>query len=207
MHAKYAVRPSVETEDTPKVSVEVVETLSASDLDALCDVTAAVIDESGGFGWQRSPTRQVLERFWQGVQAVPERNLIVARIDNVICGAIQMVEPTRHNEMQSFAVQLLGCFVVSWAENHGIAEQLLQTAENLTIEKGFNVINVDVQETEIMAKETFELMGYVCWGVHPHYAQINGHVTRGLFYTKLLHTDFVSFRENHEDIFLKVIKD
>lgn len=208
MHIKHQPKNITNDTETPaKLSVEVVEVLSPMDLDALCDVTVSVIEKSGGFGWQQCPARHVLERFWQGVMAVPERHLIVARMDNMICGAVQMVEPSRHNEMQAFAAHLLGCFVAPWADNYAVAETLLQTAEDLVAEKGFNVVNIDVQETETQAKETLELMGYVCWGVHPHYAHINGHITRGLFYTKLLHTDFVSFRENRDDMFLRLIKD
>ena len=37
--------------------------------------------DGGGFGWVKLPSREILERFWNGVLAMPQRMLFVARLD------------------------------------------------------------------------------------------------------------------------------
>ena len=59
--------------------------LSTGDLNDLCDSTESAIEAGGGFGWVETPERDVLERFWLGVLAMPKRALFVARLDGVIC--------------------------------------------------------------------------------------------------------------------------
>src|SRR5690606_40638746 len=61
------------------ISVEqILEPLSPSDLNDLCDATDAAIEGGGGFGWLRPPMREGLERYWQGVIAAPTRWLFIA---------------------------------------------------------------------------------------------------------------------------------
>ena len=180
----------VSSDIKPSISVEIADNLSSADMEALCDATRAVIEKSHGFGWQHPPAKHILERFWQGVLVVPERSLIVARIDDVICGAVQLVEPSKNNEIQAFSVNMVGCFVAPWAEEFSASKKLIEMVENLAVEKGYNVINTDVQETELKARELLIKLGYSCWGVHPNYANIEGRIVKGMFFTKTLYSDF-----------------
>ena len=62
------------------------------------------IIEGGGFGWLKPPPRQVLENYWKGVLLVPERRLVVGRLDGIIAGSAQLAgrrattrrRPSRH---------------------------------------------------------------------------------------------------------------
>ena len=69
------------------VTVDRVETLESADLADLCDATETAILDGGGFGWLAPPPREVLERYWQGVLLVPERELFVGRLDGTGAGA------------------------------------------------------------------------------------------------------------------------
>lgn len=169
----------------PRTSIEILDTLSVADLYDLCDATDAAIEAGGGgFGWVTPPAREVLERYWKGVMTVPERHFLVARMDGMICGAAQLVEPSRHNEIQSFAATLLTCFIAPWARGRGAGRKLMETSEKLAFEMGYKVIQLDVRETQEAAIYLYESMGYKCWGTNPTYALIDKKTIAGRFFTK-----------------------
>lgn len=168
----------------PAPTVERLKQFSPGDLNNLCDATYAAIEGGGGFGWVKKPERSVLERYWQGVLAMPARILFVARMDNVICGTCQLVKPPSNNEAQAFAVQLTTNFVAPWARGHGLAKMLVSEAEKIAAEEGFSVINLDVRETMDRAISLYESMDYTRFGTNPHYAKVDGKVLQGYYYTK-----------------------
>lgn len=171
----------------PELMVEHVTTeLSQADLNDLCDATDQAIEDGGGFGWIRLPSREILERFWQGVITMPNRLLFVARLDGVICGTAQLVCPTRNNEAQSFAAQLTTNFIAPWARGHGLAKMLLEAVENTAVAENFAVINLDVRETQKAAISLYESHGYKIFGSHPFYAKIGDEVVKGLYYYKII---------------------
>jgi ribosomal protein S18 acetylase RimI-like enzyme len=170
----------------PLVTIEIMDRLTPADLNDLCDATDAAIEGGGGFGWISLPAREVLERYWKGVLVVPERHLLLARLDGVVCGAAQLVEPSRHNEAQSFSAQMLACFVAPWARRRGAGRKLLETAEKLALEMGYKVLQLDVRETQGDAIRLYEISGYRRWGVNPAYAVVRGRVIAGHYYTKMI---------------------
>ena len=62
----------------PSPSVEHIQEFHAGDLNDLCDATDDAIEGGGGFGWVKLPNRDVLERYWNGVLAMPARELFIA---------------------------------------------------------------------------------------------------------------------------------
>jgi len=172
--------------DYAHVTIEIVDRLTPADLNDLCDSTDAAIEAGGGFGWVTLPAREVLERYWKGVLVVPERHLLLARIDGMVCGAAQLVEPTRHNEAQAFTAQLLASFVTPWARRRGAGRKLVETAEKLAMEMGYKVLQLDVRETQSAAIALYEKMGYRRWGTNPAYAMVQGRVIAGHYYTKII---------------------
>ncbi len=170
----------------PSPSVQRITQLTTGELNDLCDATIAGIEAGGGFGWVKKPERSVLERYWQGVLAMPSRMLFVARLDNMICGSCQLVKPPLNNEAQGFAVQLTTNFIAPWARGHGLAKMLLNQVEKTALDKGFSVINLDVRETMDRAIALYEGAGYKRIGTHPHYAEVGGKVLQGFYYTKAL---------------------
>lgn len=167
-------------------TVERVEDLAPGDLNDLCDATDAAIKGGGGFGWVHLPARDMLERYWQGVTAMPARILFVARLDGMICGTCQLVKPPVNNEAQSFAIHLTTNFVAPWARGHGLAKMLIDAAEKTALKEGFSVINLDVRETMTRAIELYESAGYTRFGTHPAYARVDGEVLKGFYYYKII---------------------
>lgn len=170
----------------PVPTVEILQELSPSDLNDLCDATDAAIEGGGGFGWVNLPSRDILERFWQGVIAMPARILFVARLDGVICGTCQIWKPPINNEAQAHSAQLTTNFVAPWARGHGLATMLLDEAEAVARKEGFSVINLDVRETAESAIKLYEAQGYVRFGMHPNYARVDGKTLKGYYYTKVI---------------------
>jgi len=173
-------------QNTPDVSVENIKTLMAGELNDLCDATDAAIKGGGGFGWVHLPSREILERYWNGVLIMPARELFVARLDGVICGTCQLVKPPVNNEAQSHAATLTTNFVAPWARGYGLAKMLVVALEDKARNDGFSVINLDVRETMESAIGLYESLGYVRIGTHPYYAMVEGEMIKGHYYTKLI---------------------
>lgn len=75
----------------PRINVERLTQYSGTDLDDLCEATESAIVEGGGFGWLKPPPRQVLENYWKGMLLVPERRVVVGRLDGIVAGSAQLV--------------------------------------------------------------------------------------------------------------------
>lgn len=172
--------------EKPKLTVERIEKISRADMHDICDATIAAIEKDGGFGWVTVPEREVLERYWQGVVAVPQRDLFVARLDGAIAGTAQLVRFPPNNQAQSFSAQLTTFFMAPWARGHGLSQMLLDMLEQRAKETGLYVINLDVRETQGTAIRLFQKSGYVQWGMNPLYALINGRAVAGYYMHKII---------------------
>lgn len=171
----------------PVPSVELVtESLSILDLNDLCDATDSAIEAGGGFGWVSVPARETIERYWQGIIAMPSRRLFVARLDGTICGTAMLLIPPKNNEAQSYAVQLTSLFIAPWARGQGLSRMLLDFIEKTTRREGYAVINLDVRETQEAAIALYDSAGYVQIGTHPYYAKVHNKVVSGRYYYKVL---------------------
>lgn len=162
------------------------EHFSVSDLNDLCDATDAAIEGGGGFGWLHLPSREMLERYWQGVVTAPTRELFAARLDGVICGTTQIILPPSNNEAQAHTVHLTTNFVAPWARGHGLARLLLENVERWCVEKGYGVINLDVRETMDAAISLYESLGYVQFGLHPFSVRADGKTIKSRYYYKVI---------------------
>ncbi len=171
----------------PVPSVELISNaLSQGDLNDLCDATDAAIEAGGGFGWVKVPARETIERYWQGIVAMPTRQLFVGRLDGVICATAILIIPPKNNEAQSFAVELTSLFTAPWARGQGVSRMLLNLIEKTARKEGFSVINLNVRDTQAAAIALYESAGYVQIGTHPCYARIDGKIVSGRYYYKPL---------------------
>jgi ribosomal protein S18 acetylase RimI-like enzyme len=169
-----------------RVTVERLVRYSGTDLDDLCEATERAIVEGGGFGWLAPPPRQVLENYWKGVLLVPERRLVVGRLDGIIAGSAQLSRAPRNNEAQAFAGSLTSAFVAPWARGHGLGRRIIREIERHAVELGLAVLNLDLRDTQRAAIALYESMGYLRWGTHPAYARVNGRIVPGHYYFKRL---------------------
>ncbi len=170
----------------PALAVDRADALADDDLQALCEAADAAIIDGGGFGWVEPPGRSALESYFRGILLVPERELFVGRIDGIIVGSAQLVRPPRNNEAQAFAASLMHSFVAPYARGHGLARLITRRVEDAARAMGYQMLNLDVRETQDAAIKLYEGSGYQRWGEHPAYARVGGKVIRGLFYCKKL---------------------
>jgi len=169
-----------------KTHVVKVEELTSRQLDELGDAADLAIKDGGGFGWLQPPPRQIQEVYWRGVLLVPERTLFLGLLDGVVAGSVQLVRPTRQNEAGATRCTLQTFFVAPWARGHGLARALVAAVEEEGRGEGFEVMNLDVRESQEAAIQLYESFGYECWGVEPLYAKVDGRWISGRHYTKLL---------------------
>ncbi len=174
---------------TPELLVERASEMPDDDLHALCEAAAAAILDGGGFGWVKSPGRLALESYFRGVLLVPERELFIGRLNGVIVGSVQLVRPPRNNEAQAFAATLMHAFIAPYARGYGLARLMTRRVEDGARALGYQVLNLDVRETQEAAIRLYEGLGYHRWGEHPSYARVGGRTIRGIFFVKLLQRD------------------
>ena len=169
-----------------KLLIEKKIALTDAELNELCGATEDAIRDGIGFNWLTPPMRETLESYYRGVLIVPSRRLFVAKLDNVIAGAVQVVRPSKAKETSAFAVNVEAHFMAPWARGHGLALQLLDAAERDSAHDGFSVINLSVRESQTRALEIYRTHGYTEWGTMPYYEYVNASMVSGHhFYKKL----------------------
>ncbi len=172
----------------PKTSVEKLVKLSRRDLQEICDAAEDGIRAGGGFGWLKPPERQLMENYWKGVLLVPERSVVIGRLDEVIAGSAQLVRPSRNNEAQAHSAQMTTNFVASWARGHGLARAIALAVEEEARAHGVSVLSLDVRESQTAAVQLYQSLGYLHYATHPRYAHVGGQWVAGLFFWKDLTT-------------------
>ena len=168
------------------VKAELCTNLSKVDLQELCEATEEAILAGGGFGWVFPPANKTLQDYWKGVLLIPERVLIVGKLDNIVAGSVQLIKPTKNNEAQSHSCILSTFFFASWARGFGLAKAVFQKAESKAIEDGFKVITLEVRETQLRAIQLYEQAGFIKFGMNPKAALVNGKYIVGYHYYKEL---------------------
>tara|TARA_B100001059_G_scaffold213031_1_gene228516 strand:- start:380 stop:913 length:534 start_codon:yes stop_codon:yes gene_type:complete len=168
------------------VKAEICKSLSKADLQELCDATEEAIIDGGGFGWISPPSLKTLENYWKGVLLIPERVLIIGKLDNVLAGSVQLIKPAKNNEAQSHSCTLSTFFFAPWARGFGLAKAVFKEAEAKAKSDGFKVMNLEVRETQSRAIQLYEQAGYIKSGVNPKAVFINNKYIAGYYYYKEL---------------------
>ena len=171
-------------EQVVSTSIEWLTRFGGTDLEDLCRATEAAIQDGNGFGWLRVPPRDKLESYWRGVLLVPDRQLVVARLDGTVVGSAQLVRPPANNEAQAFAAMVTTFFVAPWARGHGLARRLLTAIDQRGAEMGFEAIELNVRDTQTAAIALYESHGYVRWATKQKHAKANGAFIVGNYYQK-----------------------
>lgn len=172
-----------------KIKVEKLNEFKNTDLNDLCDATeSTILDNKSSFniGLKRSDllVRERLEAYWKGVTLVPERQLIVGRLDGTIAASIQLIRPNPNNQTSSFSGSVDQHFVAPWAREHGLAKLLLKAAEEEAKKLGLSVVRLRVNATLATAIKLYESCGYKRWGTLDKYEILDGKMTGGHFYYK-----------------------
>lgn len=180
---------SAEKKAAVDIVVEKLNKFKNNDLNDICDATESTILDSGSslnIGLKRSEplVRERLENYWKGVVLVPERQLIVGRLDGVIASSIQLIKPNPNNQLSDFSGLVDQHFVAPWAREHGLAKLLLKAAEAEAKECGLSVLRLRVNAKMEKAIKMYESCSYKRWGTLDKYEIIDGKMTAGHFYYK-----------------------
>ncbi len=167
-----------------EISVDIIKAINKTDLADLCNITEQAISVGGGFGWIKAPPRDILEKYWKGVLLIPNRKIVVGRLNSAIAGALQLVFQPPNNEAQQNITNIISHFVAPWARGFGLAKAIIDTAEMMAKEAGSNIIQLDVRETQEAAIKLFKSKGYKQWGTNPHYALVGEKNIQGFYFFK-----------------------
>ena len=168
------------------VKADICTKLNKVDLQELCDATEEAVIAGGGFGWISPPSNKTLQNYWKGVLLIPERILILGKLDNVIAGSVQLIKPAKNNEAQLHSCILSTFFFAPWARGFGLAKAVFQKAESKAKQDGFKVMNLEVRETQSRAIQLYEQAGFIKSGVNPKSVFIDGKYIAGYYYYKEL---------------------
>ena len=168
------------------VKAEICSSLSKVDLQELCDATEEAILAGGGFGWVSPPSIRTLQNYWKGVLLIPERTLILGKLDSVVAGSVQLIKPNKNNEAQAHSCLLSTFFFAPWARGFGLAKAVFQKAEKKAKNEGFKVITLEVRETQHRAIQLYEQAGFIKSGTNPKSVYVNGKYIAGHYYYKEL---------------------
>ena len=168
----------------PRLSVDEVITLDNVDILELCEATRLAILAHEGFNWISPPPENTLESFWKGVITIPERTLIIARMDGQIAGCCQMVRPPKNNEAGAFRGNLETFFLAPWARGHNLAKTMLQKAEDVARAQGCRTLESHMAADQHVAIAICEWIGMTRWGIKERYAMINDVFVPGYYYSK-----------------------
>ena len=166
------------------IKVERLKKLSSVDLADLCNITEQAIKAGGGFGWLKTPPREKLNKYWNGLLLVQNRILIVGRLNGAIAGTLQVEIQPLNNEAQKNILKIASHFVAPWARGYGLAKKIIDQAEIIAKENEATCLQLDIRETQVAAIHLFKSKGYKQWGENPNYAFVEGSVIKGLYFYK-----------------------
>ena len=101
------------------ISVDILSKINDIDLADLCNITEQAIKDGGGFGWLKPPPGDILKKYWKGTIVVPNRKLLVGRLNNAIAGTLQIIFQSPNNEAQQHVSKIESHFVAPWARGYG----------------------------------------------------------------------------------------
>lgn len=171
---------------TVQPNVRIESHLNEADMLGLCRAVEAGIHAGGGFGWVDVPTIEAQLKHWNGILKSPHIDLIIARLDQRIVGAVQLVKPVPKNEAGHFIGNISTLFVDPIARGRGVGKALVQHLEKTAYQAGLEVLCLDVRETLKPAIALYESQGFERWGTKPKYARIDGVFLDGYYYMKEL---------------------
>ena len=177
---------NIQSQQKINIKTEIISSINDTDLADLCNITEQAIKAGGGFGWLKVPPMGVLKKYWKGIAVVPNRKLVVGRLNNAIAGTLQLIFSPSNNEAQQRNFNIVSHFVVPWGRGFGLAKAMIDKAELVGLQNGANCAQLDVRETQEAAIKLFKSKGYSKWGTNPYYAVVDGKKIKGYYYYKKL---------------------
>lgn len=174
----------------PKIQVEQIISFDNEDeLHSLCETLEASIIEGYHCKWTTPPPRHLIENHFKGVLLVPEKLLLIARLDGNIVGICEINTPPKQEDSSDIAAKIDIFTVAPYALNVGIEQRLLAKMEQVISQLGFPIINIIIDETQQKLLQFYLQNKYIHWGTHPYYQRVDGQIVKGLLlYKSFLNT-------------------
>jgi len=169
---------------SPRLEVELVETLDNVELMQLCDVTREAISVGESFSWLTIPEEKILESYWKGVVLMRERTLFLPRMDGQIAGSCQLVRPPASNEAGAFRAEIVNFFLAPWARDYGLAKAMISRVQDYAIIHGCRSLEIAVRSDQLAAISICEWFGMEKWGVKKRFGCVNNKFLSGYYYAK-----------------------
>ena len=90
----------------------------------------------------------------------------------------------RQNEAGAASCLLQTFFVAPWGRGHGLAREIIEAVEEDARADGFEILQLDVRESQRAAIQLYLALGFTHWGTNPVYARVGGHTLAGQYFYK-----------------------
>ena len=141
--------------------------LTPRELDDLCDVLVAAVDDGASIGFLPPMHRSEAEAYWRGVTK-PGTVLLVWEEDGTILGTVQLHLEGRPNGNHRGEVAKL--IVHPKARRRGIARKLMERLHEIAVERERRLLVLDTREGD-PSNDLYRSMGYQEAGRIPGYAK------------------------------------
>jgi GNAT superfamily N-acetyltransferase len=176
--------PSEFPAPTSPVTVREITQLQAAEIDDLCEVLIACVNDGASLGFH-PPLSQDIARAWWARLPRPGVTLLVAEADGRIGGTVQLHAAESANG--AHRVEVAKLLVHPAWRRRGIASKLMFAAEDVARSQGKLLIVLDTREGD-PSNVLYESVGYTRGGRIPDWARdALGELTATIFWFKQLH--------------------
>jgi GNAT superfamily N-acetyltransferase len=167
------------------VTVREISHLQPAEIDDLCDVLIACVNNGASLGFHAPLSREVAEAWWERLPR-PGVTLLVAEADGHIGGTVQLHAAESANG--AHRVEVAKLLVHPAWRRRGIASSLMKAAEQAAREQGKLLVVLDTREGD-PSNLLYASAGYTEGGRIPDWARdAAGELTATIFWYKQLAT-------------------
>jgi ribosomal protein S18 acetylase RimI-like enzyme len=152
-------------------------------IEGLSELLRLVVDDGASIGFLPPLTVPQAKKYWESVLS-PDVILLIAQIDNVVVGSIQLHLCTKENGLHRAEIAKL--MTHPNYRRNGIGRLLMQCAEEIAKQENRSTIVLDTREGD-PSNLLYHSLGYTLTGRIPNYAKsANGELLATNYYYKLL---------------------
>ncbi|WP_223702135.1 GNAT family N-acetyltransferase [Sutcliffiella deserti] len=166
-----------------EISIEIMDTLSGSELSQLTELLLEVVNEGASIGFLPPLSEEDARAYFESV--IKQTSfLVVAKFDNVIVGSVQLHLAPQPNARHRCEIAKL--MTNSSVRRKGIARLLMNKAEELARESNRSLVVLDTREGD-PSNLLYSSLNYIEAGRIPNYAKsANGKLDTTVYYYKCL---------------------
>lgn len=153
-------------------------------IERLADILIATVAAGGSITFMHPVPREVAVAYWRDALADPGRVVLGGYVDGALVGTVTLWLATPPN--QPFRAEIWKLMTDPAARRRGVARALMIAAEQLAVERGKTLLNLDTA-ADHGAAPLYDALGWTRVGEIPDYAyRPHGGLTASIFYYKQL---------------------